>query len=64
MSICLEQPVTAGLISSGWPPASDPTKLMPGKIPTRYATSQSDLRATIQPGLNQPTIEVERLVTP
>lgn len=44
------------------PQAADPTKLMPGKIPPRYATPQSDLRAVIKPGLNQPTIEVERLV--
>lgn len=42
------------------PQPSDPTKLMPGKIPPRYATRESDLRAVIKPGLNQPTIEVER----
>ena len=46
------------------PQASDPTKLMPGKIPSRYATRESELRAVIQPGLNQPTIEVERLMAP
>jgi len=46
------------------PSASDPTKLMPGKIPIRYATRESDLRAVIKPGLNQPTIEVERLIAP
>jgi len=43
------------------PQTADPTKLMPGKIPTRYATHQSDLRVVIQPGVNQPTIEIERL---
>ncbi|WP_254508292.1 hypothetical protein [Anatilimnocola floriformis] len=43
------------------PLASDPTKLSPGKIPARYATPGTDLRATIKPGFNQPTIEVERL---
>lgn len=46
------------------PQPSEPTKLMPGKIPTRYATNESDLRTTIKPGLNQPTIEIERLATP
>lgn len=46
------------------PLASDPTKLAPGKIPIRYATRESDLRAVIKPGLNQPTIEVERSVSP
>lgn len=46
------------------PQPGDPTKLLPGKIPPRYATRDSDLRATIKAGLNQPKLEVERLAAP
>lgn len=43
------------------PQPADPTRLIPGKVSTRYATpSSSGLSVTIKPGLNEPKIEVER----
>lgn len=51
------------LMEIGRLPTGDGTQLAPGKIPTKYASpSTSDLRAQVKRGLNQPKIEVERLM--